>query len=59
MIPLNPANLSVDIAEDMRSLAPVNHVAAPVIAGCGAANQMGATYTLPPLLICERGLARA
>jgi hypothetical protein len=40
MIPLNPANVSVDIAEDMRSSAPVKHVAAPVIASRGGANQV-------------------
>ena len=32
MIPLNPANVSVDIAEDIQPPAPVKHVAVPVTA---------------------------
>jgi hypothetical protein len=40
MIPLNPANVSVDIAEDIEPPAPVKHVAAPVIACRGGAEQV-------------------
>jgi len=39
--------VSVDIAEDMRSPAPVKHVAVPVIACCGAANQVSDLLQIP------------
>jgi len=47
MIPWNPANVSVDIAEDMRSPTPVKHVAVPVIASRGGAEQASDLLQIP------------